>query len=278
MSVLTEIQERYLVTQAQRFAAEPGFDAEVARRRGISDDFRSLIAELRVTEGALLSHDDAARIVAAVWKIQNLNAIVLPQFLGTFTYYRAFKGFEGDRDAFVEHMESSRPGWKKGSAGYEGADLTALSASLRAMLTADVGAFGPAYLAFVALPGAARALASGVAILWAPDTYPLINNASIGPFKNQDGPLYLGREARAALREAACDRFGVPRVSRAVAGHRDMGWMVLMDEVRETCGFTSYFEVDWLLWRMTKTTSAGPRLDDIIERGIAALTARARTR
>jgi uncharacterized protein (DUF2461 family) len=284
VAFLTESQQAYLREQAQAFLRAPDWTAEIERRHDASRRFRAEVEASGVLDGRVLERRTLARLVEIVREIQNLNPIVLPQLLGTHTYYQHFRGFEGDAEAFAAYMAKRRRDWTPGSAGYPGADIAAVSSDLARCLSPGSDAdFGPALHRLIGHPGLGRALASGLILLWNPMEMAMVNNAATGPFKGRTGLLTLGKTRLGQLREEARERFGLPRASEYTQTARTLGWTLLFEEARDVCEFRDFFELDQLLWRLTtaakgkpkghtRPTGGGSTVDpeDIIARALAA--------
>jgi MoxR-like ATPase/uncharacterized protein (DUF2461 family) len=254
---LTRAQVQVLRKSVERFTDEADWRPQMEARAALSKEFRQAIERTGILAGKALRSDDLAGLVAIVWKIQNLNAMVLPQLLGTYTYYRHFKAFDGDSEAFAAHMASKRPDWEPGSLGHLGAPPAEVGEDLAAMLQAPEEELGPAIVRFQRHPGIARAFSTGLLILWNPSRYGMVNNGSITPFRQKGGPLYLAPDTRKRLREAGRLHYGLVKQPGVSDGYV-LGWLRLLAEIREVCELRDYFEVDWLLWRST-TTSKGEK-------------------
>ncbi len=255
--VLTSDQQAYLREQAETYAAGDEWEGEMVRRGETSALFRKEVADSGLMEGKALTSRGLARFVEIAWQIQNLNAMVIPQLIGTYTYYRHFKDFSGPPADFSEHMQKLK-NWEPGKLGYPGADPGEVGKDLAALLAADDDELGLALQKIDRHAGMGRGLASGLLLLWDPSRHALVNSAAVGPFKQVGGKLRLGNPERAELRELARSRFGLPAGSEYTKTARILGWAHLFDMVRSVCGFDHFFEVDWLLWRIS-TTAKGEK-------------------
>jgi hypothetical protein len=92
--ILTDRQRKILAEHIEKHRREIVEKDETATRMDVSRRARELFAEARLLEGGALTREQLARLIALEWEIQNLQALVLPQLLGTYHYYRYFKGFE----------------------------------------------------------------------------------------------------------------------------------------------------------------------------------------
>lgn len=256
--ILTSGQEDYLRAQAETFMAEPAWAREMEARAETSRLFREEVEASGILKGEALTQARLARFVELAWKIENLNGMSIPQLVGTYTYYCHFKGFAGTTEEFSAHMARKRKNWEEGSVGYPGADPVEVGVALARLLTADDEQLGLALHEFLRFQGAGRGLTSGLMLLWDPTRHAMVNGAAVGPFKATGGPLALTRQGRAELRDLARSRFGIPEGADYTDVARFLGWVQLFDMVREICDFEHFFEVDWILWRMT-TTAKGER-------------------
>lgn len=251
MSVLTPEQSKYIAEQAERIKAEPGFQKEIDRRIGIAEQFRIFIEESGVLTGGTMTAEQLAKLVELEAEIQNLNPIVLPQLVGSYTYYRHFKGFPGSPEEFAAHMAARNPNWEPGSTGYPGTDLAKWSRDLRRLLTCPEGELGTAVRSVYEHPGAGRAFVTGLLILWKHEKFGLVNNASVGRFRTKGEITYIHPKARIELRNTAIEVYGIPGTKEFHEIRRAMGWMELMSEIRNVGEFSSMLGVDWMMWRLS---------------------------
>ncbi len=244
---------------AEELRGEAKFDSEIGRRRDVSAKMQAIIRRAGLLEGHDLSHDDLAGLIKSQWEIQNLSPITLPRLLGTYHYYRHFKGFEGSPEEFARHMAKQRADWPEGSTGYEGADLLRFSADLRAVLSSEGARFGEAFQRLREAQGVGVAFATGLLALWRPERFGLVNGGSKAPFE-KEGNLLISKEQKKRMRERARERFGLIGLKIGHRVMRPLGWMTLFEEIRRTCGFEDFLEVDWLLWRVNRQLAGGGAL------------------
>ena len=245
-SVLTEAQRDRFLVLVDEFGQDERIPADYSLRKTAGDDFRSHVDSSGVLDGAQLTREQLAEIIRIQGRTQNLQAIVLPQLLGTFPYYRFFKDFEGTEDDFSQHMASRRPNWQTGSVGYPGADLAEFSEDLRTLLSADGHDFALGLSRILAHPGVGRAFATGLAFLYRPDSRPLVNNASIAVF-DKGGSIELSRSQRQELRAQAAHEFGVEK-EVPKSRIRLLAWVSHFEALRSLGGFKDFIELDLLLW------------------------------
>jgi hypothetical protein len=281
---LTEAQVRFLRQQVERFVAEPEWPLEIDSRRRVAAKYRMLVEATGIRGGGELSRDQLAEMVLCVREIQKLNRIVLPQILGTFTYYRYFKGFDGSREDFSAHMAQKRSDWPEGSLGYDGLDTAALSRDLSVAFAAPKAKLGPAYARLLEYPGVGRGLATAFLLLWDPRRHAVINALPPGLFRAKRGPLTIGKGMRDRVRAQARREYGLEGPSYKTSVANTFAWTILLGEIREVCGFEDFLEVDLLLRRITNEAGdrsargapkAAPEAYDIervIEAGLAKLT------
>ena len=278
---LSEAQVRFLKQQAERLGGEAAWAPEIERRRAVAAKYQALVESSEILRGGELSRDQLAEMVLCVREIQKLNRIVLPQILGTYTWYRYFKGFEGSREAFAAHMADKRADWAEGSFGYEGLDMAALSRDLAAAFAAPKGELGPAYARLIEYSGVGRGLATAFLLLWEPRRHAVINALPPGLFRAKRGPLTIDKGTRDRVRAQARREYGLEGRSHTTSVANTFAWTILLGEVRDVCGFEDFLEVDLLLGRIAneagegtgeKEVSEPSDIERAIEAGLAQLT------
>ena len=267
MAYLTPAQQDILRKRAPEIRTPAEFGKEIERRLGVSRDFRALVEETGIREGRELARPDLARMVELVWKIQNLQAMTLPQLLGTYAYHQHFKKFEGDEVAFSAHMAATHPRWKKGSVGYPGVDVSAFGKALAAAIGASRSELGIAAHRILGFKGAGRGLVSGFLNLWDPERSALVNGAVISVFKGK-GPFVLPKPMLRRLESDAATDFRIP--PKAGATKRLLSWQLLFEEVREALELPNFLDLDWFLFHLTGKI---PRVSGTGVRGSAGLGA-----
>lgn len=174
---------------------------------------------------------------------------MLPRILGTYHYYVFFKDFKGSEADFARHMEKKRPNWKKGSTGYPGADLPALSSDFRSLVTAEGNDLLEALPRAMSYPGVGRAFATGILQLFNPQKYPLTNSASTGPFR-KGGICRLSARQRQEAIEGGARVLGIDQ-HLLVGGPKHFAmWVGVLSEIRDTFRLPDFLILDWLLWHL----------------------------
>lgn len=268
-AILSAEQEDHLRDHAERYVAEPVWVEQMQQRQEVSRDFRLAIEQSGILRGSALITDQLAELVKLVWKVENLNAMAIPRLLGTYAYHRCFNDFSGTRDDFIAHMVATKADWDPTSAGHEGADPAQVGRDLAAMLQADDARLGLAVSQFMTHQGAGRALTSGLLLLWEPTRHSMVNSASTGPFENEAAPLYLTKPLLKRLEEQARERFGLPSGGAYTRVARLLSWMLVFEAVGNACGLSSFFEVDWLLWRMSREAKGKPEAWHVSDDGVS---------
>lgn len=244
--VLSPAQLEELTREARAVQELDLYRKELVRRRSVAIDFRGWIERTGLLRGRVLGRDDLADLVRLERRIQNLNPIVLPKLLGTSTYYRAFKGFEGDEAAFVAHLRERRGGADVG-AGHPGVELEPFSRDLAALLSAPDGGLGSALEHLLEHPGAGPGMVTGAMALHEPARHPLVNGGSTALF-DRGGRYELSRAVRKELVARARARFG-GRPGMTGAVRRVLMWTEFLRALRSDLGFEDFHGLDWFLWK-----------------------------
>ena len=176
--------------QSAAIKMKPDIEADYERRTAAAKEFKDLLERTKFLSGGNFSAMDLCESIAIQKKIHNINAMVLPRFLGNYNckvYYGYFKGTEQE---FIEqHPEL------KGGSGYKGADPIQFSRDLRALFTSTGNDFKKAFDAVLSYNGVGVAIASGYLHLFDPSKFPLINYAAKAGLQ-----YYIGTQNRNTIR------------------------------------------------------------------------------
>lgn len=196
------------------------------------------------------------------WKIQNLNALPLPKFLGLYAYKSHFGGFEGTPEDLLEIRR------EEGSEGYyPGADLDAVARAIRLIGSESHEDHFRGAHSLIDFAGAGPGLVSGFLHLLNPETYALVNSASRAPLgSGDDGWLGVTQKQRRQAITKARGLFGEVAKGREQASviRRVFRWHVLLDEVRQVCGFADFHEVDQFVWTLSGQAKPARDLQPLI--------------
>jgi len=218
-------------------------EADLDRRRRISDEIRLTIQNSKILDGDTLDRKTLCRLVSLQWQIQNLNPMQMPRLLGTYHYKVHFRDFSGTREDVLAQVEAETGE----TAMYEGADLAEVSKALRLISSQSADDHYRGAGAMLEIPGAGLAIVSGFLHLCHPDSYSFINSASTAPFQN-DGWLNVTKDQRRLALAHARKRFA------SVADESDrvisevFRWQVFLDEVRTICGFADFHMLDQFIY------------------------------
>lgn len=223
-------------------------DADLERRRAISDELRHRIGAIGLSAGKDVTHRLLSELISLQWKIQNLNPIQMQRFLGAYAYKVHFGGYAGSPEDFARQQKK-----EKGTTDFhEGCDLAKVSVALRFMASQSSQDQWEGASILLKENGAGPALVSGFLHLLHPNDYGLINSPTIAPFE-PNGLFELSDEQRKYAKELARKRhaeLGSERISNdAIDGI--FRWQLLLSEVRESSGLIDFHELDQFLWART---------------------------
>ncbi|MEZ4647165.1 MAG: DUF2461 family protein [Candidatus Eisenbacteria bacterium] len=151
-------------------------------------------------------------------------------------------------------MAKTRTGWKKGSIGYPGVDLTAFGRALAAAFDAPRAGLGIAVGRALEFKGAGRGFVTGALNLWSPAEHALVNGAVVAAFEQVD--RRVTKATWQSLRKEATREFRIPAKSRST--ERLLAVQLLLEEVRLELGLEDFLELDWILLRLSKSTGVKP--------------------
>ena len=253
LMILADSQLSILKSSFDRSRAKTGVDAEHQRRLGVSRELHEFLARTNVLHGGVLARQDLADLIRILRQIQNLQVIMFPRLLGTYHFYVQFKDFKGDEKDFAKFMNENRPDWEEGDVGYPGADLADLSRDLRLFLTAQGNALLDAYESITTYPGLGRGFATGLLQLHDPNRFPLVNGASIAPFRKGGACRLSSAQGRTAY-EVGCRVLGTSGTAALGPTRNLVKWIGLFSEIKRKLNVEDFLVLDYFFWHMKGNT------------------------